>query len=52
MENRKSPWYIYMNGVIREMKGKVREVGVRMFDDEMKWVLNLILFADDMVLIA
>ncbi len=43
---------IYMDGVIREVKGKVGEVGVRMYDEGRKWVLNSILFADDTVLIA
>ncbi len=46
-----SPWLfnIYMDGVMREMKGKV---GVRMYAEGRKWVLNSILFADDTVLIA
>ncbi len=35
-----------------EMKGKVGEVGVRMYAVGRKWVLNSILFADDTVLIA
>ncbi len=49
-----SPWLfsIYMDGVMREMKGKVKEVGVRMYAEGRKWVLNSILFADDTVLIA
>ncbi len=49
-----SPWLynIYMDGVMREVKGKVGEVGVRMFDEGRKWVLNSILFAADTVLIA
>ncbi len=38
---------IYMNGVMREMKDKVGEVGVRMYAERKKWVLNSILFADD-----
>ncbi len=44
-----SPWLfsIYMDGVMREMKGKVGEVGVRMYSEGRKWVLNSILFADD-----
>ncbi len=39
-----SPWLfnIYMDGIIREMKGKVGEVGVKMFAMERNWVLNLI----------
>ncbi len=40
------------DGVMREMKGKVGEVGVRMYVEGRKWVLNLILFADDTVLNA
>ncbi len=49
-----SPWLfnIYMDGVMREMKGKVGEVGVRMYAEGTKWMLNSILFADDTVLIA
>ncbi len=43
---------IYMDGVMREMKGKVGEVGVIMHAEGRKWVLNSILFADDTVLIA
>ncbi len=41
-----------MDGVRREMKGKVGEVGVGMNAEGRKWVLNSILFADDTVLIA
>ncbi len=37
---------------MREMKGKVGEVEVRMYAEGRKWVLNSILFADDTVLIA
>ncbi len=37
---------------MREMKGKVGEVGVRIYAEGRKWVLNSILFADDTVLIA
>ncbi len=49
-----SPWLfnIYMDGVMREMKGKVGEVGVRAYVEGRKWLLNSILFADDTVLIA
>ena len=49
-----SPWLfnIYMDGVMREMKGKVGEVGVRMYAEGRKWMPNSILFADDTVLIA
>ncbi len=49
-----SPWLfnICMEGVMREMKGKVGEVGVRMYAEGRKWVLNSILFADKTVLIA
>ncbi len=44
-----SPWLlnIYMYDVMREMRGKVGEVGVRMYADGRKWVLNSVLFADD-----
>ncbi len=34
------------------MKGKVGEVGAKMYTEGRKWVLNSILFADDTVLIA
>ncbi len=37
---------------MREMRDKVEEVGVRMFAEGTKWVMNSILFADDTVLIA
>ncbi len=49
-----SPWLfnIYMDGVMREVKGKVGEVGERLSDEGRKWVLNSILFAYDTVLIA
>ncbi len=49
-----SPWLfnIYMDGVMRKVKGKVGEVRVRMYYEERKWVLNSVLFADDTVLIA
>ncbi len=49
-----SPWLfsIYMDGVMRERKGKTGEVGVRMYAEGRKWVLNSVLFADDTVLIA
>ncbi len=42
--------FIWM--VLREMKGKVGEVGVRMYNEGRKWVLNSFLFADDTVLLA
>ncbi len=41
-----------MDGVIREMKAKVDDVGVEMCVNNDKWVLNTIMFADDTVLIA
>ncbi len=49
-----SPWLfnIYMDVVMREMKGRVGEVGVKMYAEGRKWVLNSILFSDDTVLIA
>ncbi len=49
-----SPWLfnIYMDGVMREVKGKVGEVGVKLYNEKRKWVLNSILFADDTMLIA
>ncbi len=49
-----SPWLfnIYMDGVMRKVKGKVGEAEVRLYDEGRKWVLNSILFADDTVLIA
>ncbi len=48
------PWLfcIYMDGVMREVKGKVGEVRVRMYAEGRKWALNSILVADDAVLIA
>ncbi len=49
-----SPWLfnIYMDGVMREVNAKVGEVRVKMYAEGRKWVLNLILLADDTVLIA
>ncbi len=49
-----SPWLfnIYMDGYMREVKGKAGEIGVRMYAEGRKWVLNSILFADDTVLIV
>ncbi len=46
-----SPWWfnIYMDGVMREIKGKVALVGIRLYTEGRKWVLNSILFADDSV---
>ncbi len=41
-----------MDGVMREVKGKIGEVGIRMYDEGRKWVLNSILSADETVLIA
>ncbi len=35
---------IYMDGVMREMKGKVVEVGVRMYAEGRKWVLRRLSF--------
>ncbi len=49
-----SPWLfnIYMDDVMREVKGKVGEAGVRMHAEGRKWVLNFTLFADDTVFSA
>ncbi len=49
-----SPWLCnnYMDGVIREMKAKIWEVGVRMFAEGRKWALISILCAGDTVLFA
>ncbi len=49
-----SPWLfnLYMDGIIREMKAKVGDFGVEMFVIGGKWLLNIILFADDAVLVA
>ena len=43
---------IYMDSVIREMKAKVCDVGVKMCGNGSKWVLNTIMFADNTDLIA
>ncbi len=37
-----------MDGVMREMKGKVEEVGVTMYAEGRKWVLNSVLFAENL----
>lgn len=41
---------IYMYGVMREIKGKVGELGVKMYTEGRKWVLNSTLIADDSAL--
>ncbi len=41
-----------MDGVMREVKSKVGEVGVKMYNEGTKWELNSILFAGDTVLIT
>ena len=38
---------IYMDSVIREMKAKVCDVGVKMCGNGSKWVLNTIMFGDN-----
>ena len=43
---------IYMDGVVREVKVKAKEVGVKMCANGEEWLLNAILFADDTALIA
>ncbi len=50
-----SPWFFnsYVDGVIREMKTKVGEVGMEMRVNDGKWIqLNAVLSDDDTVLIA
>ncbi len=47
-----SPCLFNVDGVMKEMKGKVGEVGVKMYTEGRKWVMNSILSADDTVLIA
>ncbi len=37
---------------MREMKGKVGEVGAKIYTEGRKWVLNSIMFANDSVLTA
>ncbi len=41
-----------MDGVIREMKAKIGNLGIEMSIDNAKWNLSTILFADDTVLLA
>ena len=43
---------LYMDGIIRDMKAKVGDVGVVMYVYDANWVLIAILFADDTVLTA
>ncbi len=42
-----SPWLfnIYMHGVMRDMKSKVGEVGIKMCAEGRKWVMNSILLS-------
>lgn len=44
--------YIYKDGVMRDMKGKVVELGVKKYAEGTTWVLNSVLFAGDTVLIT
>ncbi len=43
---------LFMDGVVREMKTKVRNVAVKMSIDKTEWKLSTMLFADDSVLLA
>jgi len=50
-----SPWLfnIFMDGVVREVKARVREQGARMvYGGERKWEVSQLLFADDTALVA
>ncbi len=49
-----SPWFfnLCLDGVTREMKAKVGDVGVEMCVNDGKWMLNTILFADNTFLLA
>ncbi len=49
-----SPWLfnIFMDGVIREMKAKIVNLGIEMSIDNAKWKISNMLFADDTVLLA
>ncbi len=49
-----SPWLfnVFMDGVVREMKAKIGNLGEEMSTDDTKWKLNTMLFTDDTVLLA
>ncbi len=49
-----SPWLfnIFMDGVIREIKAKIVNIGIEMRIDNAKWKISTKLFADDTVLLA
>ena len=49
-----SPWLfnLYMDGVIREVKGRAVDVGVSLVRDGMEWKIPVLLFADDTVLLS
>ena len=48
------PWLlkIFMDGCMREMKAKVRNVCAKLNMNEMDWAVVACLFADDTVLLA
>ncbi len=41
-----------MDGVVRELKAEIGNIGVKMSVDNTKWKLNTMLFADDRVLLS
>ncbi len=45
-------WFfsLFMDGVVKEMKAKVRNVGAEISKDKTKMKLNTMLFVDDTVL--
>ena len=43
---------LFMDGVVREMKARISNVGVELCTDDAEWKLNTMLFADDTVLTA
>ncbi len=49
-----SPWLfsVYMNGVLREMKASVCNIGADLCMNNPEWKLSTVLFADDTVFIA
>lgn len=50
-----SPWLfnVYMDGVVREVYARTRGVGVNLLNEAgERWVLSMLLFADDTVLVA
>ena len=43
-------FYLYMDGVMKNVKMGMGKRGVRLLEDEREWILTGLLYADDLVL--